>query len=330
MYEGVLKNNYLYNEKEIFDDADLNWYDYGFRNYDPQIGRFTQLDPLTHDYPYLTPFQYASCDPITNIDIDGLEGGSAVGVVIGGIGKGITEAAEHGGAVKDLLGVVVKASYAVNNATKGLSLALSAGNFIQIARVAISIINSNPATIPAGNNMPVIDNTAINKRNYVVNQMTGKNTSKLRGGKVFTGEDGGNEGPKGEVDDGDGDPTNIDGLGPAIGGIAKLAHPPKWFEATLTAFEGAHELHKEGLLGEDNSHKSKKYDAHGNTIYNAEKKPVIKVEPPKYLEGKNPGWGDGDTLEIRSPASRGDEPDTIILVPHIDSTRKIHRKGKRY
>ncbi len=76
--EGSLKNDHLYNEKELWDDADLNWYDYGFRNYDPQIGRFTQLDPLTDSYPELTPYQYASNDPIANIDIDGLEGGSAV------------------------------------------------------------------------------------------------------------------------------------------------------------------------------------------------------------------------------------------------------------
>jgi RHS repeat-associated protein len=61
------------------EDADLNWLDYGFRNYDPQIGRFPQLDPLTDEYPFLTPYQYASNDPITNIDIDGLEGGGSVG-----------------------------------------------------------------------------------------------------------------------------------------------------------------------------------------------------------------------------------------------------------
>jgi len=67
-----LKNNNLYNDKEFFDDGDLNWYDYGFRNYDPQIGRFTQLDPLMDDYPELTPYQYASNDPIGNIDVDGL------------------------------------------------------------------------------------------------------------------------------------------------------------------------------------------------------------------------------------------------------------------
>jgi RHS repeat-associated protein len=71
--EGLLKNNYLYNDKELWDEGDLNWYDYGFRNYDPQIGRFPQLDPLTNDYPHYTPFQYAGDEPIGNIDLDGLE-----------------------------------------------------------------------------------------------------------------------------------------------------------------------------------------------------------------------------------------------------------------
>ena len=59
-------------------DADLNWYDYGFRSYDPQIGKFPQLDPLTDGYPELTPYQYGSNDPIANIDVDGLEGFNAV------------------------------------------------------------------------------------------------------------------------------------------------------------------------------------------------------------------------------------------------------------
>ncbi len=72
--EGHLKNGYLYNDKELIDEADLEWYDYGFRNYDPQIGRFPSLDPLTWDYPELTNYQYASNDPIANIDLDGLEG----------------------------------------------------------------------------------------------------------------------------------------------------------------------------------------------------------------------------------------------------------------
>lgn len=79
--EGYVTNKNLYNDKEIADEGDLDWYDYGYRNYDAQIGRFPQLDPLTDDYPELTPFQYGSNDPIANIDLDGLEGT----VIIGGV-----------------------------------------------------------------------------------------------------------------------------------------------------------------------------------------------------------------------------------------------------
>jgi RHS repeat-associated protein len=71
-YEGQLKNNYLYNGKELFDDGDINWYDYGFRNYDAQIGRFTQIDPLTDFYSKFSPYLYAGNDPIENVDIFGL------------------------------------------------------------------------------------------------------------------------------------------------------------------------------------------------------------------------------------------------------------------
>ena len=76
--EGSIDNKNLYNDKELFDDADLDWYDYGFRNYDAQIGRFPQLDPLTDDYPELTNYQYASNEPIANVDRDGLEKLNAV------------------------------------------------------------------------------------------------------------------------------------------------------------------------------------------------------------------------------------------------------------
>jgi RHS repeat-associated protein len=93
--EAHIKNEYLYNDKELIDDADLNWYDYGFRSYDAQIGRFTQLDPLTDDYPELTNYQYASCEPIANIDMDGLEKLSAIGAATNkaaGFSNGVSKA----------------------------------------------------------------------------------------------------------------------------------------------------------------------------------------------------------------------------------------------
>ena len=47
--------------------------DYGMRIYDPRIGRFLSVDPLTSKFPHLTPYQYASNTPIQAIDLDGLE-----------------------------------------------------------------------------------------------------------------------------------------------------------------------------------------------------------------------------------------------------------------
>jgi len=41
------------------------------------MGRFLSEDPLVRKFPMLTPYQFASNNPIQNIDIDGLEGGPA-------------------------------------------------------------------------------------------------------------------------------------------------------------------------------------------------------------------------------------------------------------
>ena len=48
-------------------------YDYGFRIYNAQLGKFLSVDPLTRAYPQYTPYQYAGNKPIKYIDLDGLE-----------------------------------------------------------------------------------------------------------------------------------------------------------------------------------------------------------------------------------------------------------------
>ncbi|MBD1395437.1 RHS repeat domain-containing protein [Mucilaginibacter glaciei] len=50
-----------------------NQQDYGMRIYDPRVGRFLSVDPLTIKYPELTPYQFASNAVIGNTDLDGLE-----------------------------------------------------------------------------------------------------------------------------------------------------------------------------------------------------------------------------------------------------------------
>ncbi|MEZ4909520.1 MAG: hypothetical protein R2774_01530 [Saprospiraceae bacterium] len=41
--------------------------------YNPSIGKFLSVDPITDEYPELTPYQFASNRPIQGIDLDGLE-----------------------------------------------------------------------------------------------------------------------------------------------------------------------------------------------------------------------------------------------------------------
>src|SRR4030095_10014385 len=48
-------------------------YDYGFRIYDPRLGRFLSVDPLAKSYPWYTPYQFAGNKPIAFVDIDGKE-----------------------------------------------------------------------------------------------------------------------------------------------------------------------------------------------------------------------------------------------------------------
>lgn len=50
-----------------------NQQDYGMRIYDSRLGRFLSVDPLSIDYPWYTPYQFAGNKPIKFIDLDGKE-----------------------------------------------------------------------------------------------------------------------------------------------------------------------------------------------------------------------------------------------------------------
>jgi RHS repeat-associated protein len=66
-----LPNNYLYNGKELQPEYGLQWYDYGWRQFDPQIGRFTTQDRFSEKYFSLSNYQYAANNPIRFLDVNG-------------------------------------------------------------------------------------------------------------------------------------------------------------------------------------------------------------------------------------------------------------------
>ncbi|MBD3339147.1 MAG: hypothetical protein GF353_08555 [Candidatus Lokiarchaeota archaeon] len=73
LVSGEQPATFKYTGKELDDENALEWYYFGKRYYDAEIGRFWVVDPHAGSYGDLTPYHYGANNPIIFLDPTGMD-----------------------------------------------------------------------------------------------------------------------------------------------------------------------------------------------------------------------------------------------------------------
>jgi RHS repeat-associated protein len=76
--ESTLRNNWKFQGQEHEDGLDLNWDQFKWRNHQPDIGRFFNVDPLSEKYVHNSPYAFSENKVTAHVELEGLEAHPAV------------------------------------------------------------------------------------------------------------------------------------------------------------------------------------------------------------------------------------------------------------
>ena len=145
VYEGSLKNNYLYQGAYAELDDDIGWTDFALRNYDAQIGRWVQMDPY-QEFP--SPYTGMGNDPVNNIDPSG---GETLPFQVFKIGGEMSKTAATAITLGD---VVVRSISTVSKSVSTVGGLLKAANITFRVFQAANVLNNVFNTVNVGDQPP--------------------------------------------------------------------------------------------------------------------------------------------------------------------------------
>jgi RHS repeat-associated protein len=71
---GKMQNkDKTFQSQKFDDDLGLNWVQFKWRNHDPQIGRFIEIDPLSEKYVYNSTYAFSENKVVRHVELEGLE-----------------------------------------------------------------------------------------------------------------------------------------------------------------------------------------------------------------------------------------------------------------
>jgi len=71
--ENSVDQKYKFQGQEHIDDLDLGWDSFKWRNHQPDIGRFFNIDPLAEKYVYNSPYAFSENHVVAHRELEGLE-----------------------------------------------------------------------------------------------------------------------------------------------------------------------------------------------------------------------------------------------------------------
>jgi RHS repeat-associated protein len=180
---GELQNKEKTFQGQRFDDdLGLDWVQFKWRNHDPQIGRFIEIDPLADDYVYNSPYAFSENKVTGHVELEGLEAITAP-LPIPSISVPEGYAPEVGGAI----GVLIDLSNAADDRIKDIyahpenypgnkTAEMALQNRVDKANAQAKVELSKPLILPADTKK--VDSKA--------EERAAKLSKKDRSGKDFT------------------------------------------------------------------------------------------------------------------------------------------------